>query len=150
MSSCFGFRKSNAEEREPLLPQYNNDTAMQRRLQEKLHSYQMVRALTKGFMPSNEQLIINLRTLLSANILNPDTSQLSDSGRLLAKFTKQWLTQFIELLQHKNSEDQVQDFIWFLSKSRISVDVGDLTTRLAKTRARADTMMGKSPTARAL
>lgn len=116
---------------------------MQRRLQEKLHSYQMIRALTKGFMPSNEQLIINLRTLLSANILNPDTSQLSDSGRLLAKFTKQWLTQFIELLQHKNSQDQVQDFIWFLSKSRISVDVADLTTRLAKTRARADTMAGK-------
>lgn len=117
---------------------------MQRRLQEKLHSYQMIRAMAKGFMPSNEQLIINLRTLLSANILNPDTSQLSDSGRLLAKFTKQWLTQFIELLQHKNSEDQIQDFIWFLTKSRISVDVADLSARLAKTRARADTMAGKT------
>jgi hypothetical protein len=25
-----------------------------------------------GFMPSNEQLIINLRSLLSADILNPE------------------------------------------------------------------------------
>jgi len=143
LSSCFGLRKSKAEDTEPLLPQYANDTVMQRELYQKLHSYQMFRALGKGFMPSNEQTIINLRTLVAADILNPDNSDLSDSGRLLTKYTKQWLKQFIELLQHKNSEDQIQDFIWFLTKSRISVDVDDIANQASKAKGKADTAAGK-------
>ncbi|KAF2088398.1 bactericidal permeability-increasing protein [Saccharata proteae CBS 121410] len=139
MSSCFGFRDRHAADREPLLPQYRDDTVLQRELHQKLHSYQMVRALTKGFMPSNEQLVINLRTLLAADILNPDTDNLSDSGRLLVRYTKQWLQEFIELLLHKNSNDEVQDFIWFLSKSRVSVDVEDIATRASRAKAKADT-----------
>src|ERR1700743_504625 len=102
MSSCCGFRKSRAADRQPLLPQYHDDTALQRQVHQKLHSYQMYRALSKGFMPSNEQIIINLRTLTAADILNPDNPDLSDSGRLLVKYTKQWLREFMELLQHKN------------------------------------------------
>ncbi|KAF2839480.1 bactericidal permeability-increasing protein [Patellaria atrata CBS 101060] len=139
MSSCFGFRKPRASDREPLLPQYRDDTVLQRELHQKLHSYQMIRALTKGFMPSNEQLIVNLRTLLAADILNSDNPDLSESGRLLIKFTKQWLAQFISLLQHKNGEDQIQDFIWYFSKARISVDVDDLATRASKAKVKADT-----------
>lgn len=116
---------------------------MQRELMKKLHSYQMLRALSKGYMPSNEQLIINLRTLLAADILNPDNPELSDSGRLLIKYTYQWLQQFIELLQHKNSEDQIQDFIWFLSKSRVQVDIEDIARRASKAKAKADTAAGR-------
>lgn len=104
----------------------------------------MIRALGKGFMPSNEQAIINLRTLLAADILNPDNPELSDSGRLLVKFTKQWLHQFIELLQHKNSEDQIQDFLWYLSKARIEVDVADITQSVTRSKAKADTFAGQS------
>lgn len=144
MSSCFGFRKSRAEDRQPLLPQYHDDTVLQRELHQKLHSYQMLRALSKGYMPSNEQLIINLRTLLAADILNPDGHDLSDSGRLLVKFTKQWVTEFIELLLHKNNNDQIQDFVWFLSKSKVSVDVEDIASRASKAKAKADTAAGKS------
>ena len=82
MSSCFGFRKSRRDdEHQPLLPQYRDDTVMQRELHQKLHSYQMIRALGKGYMPSNEQLTINLRSLLAADILNPDNSDLSEIGR---------------------------------------------------------------------
>ncbi|QDS78109.1 hypothetical protein FKW77_004159 [Venturia effusa] len=139
MSSCFGFRKQTARDQEPLLPQYSDDTAMQRAVHQKLHSYQMLRALGKGFMPSNEQLIINLRTLLAADILNPNNPDLSDSGRLLIKCTKQWLHQFIELLLHKNSEDQIQDFIWYLSKARISVNLDDIAHKASKSKAKADT-----------
>jgi hypothetical protein len=142
MSSCFGFRKSRDDDRQPLLPQYHDDTALQRQVHQKLHSYQMYRALSKGFMPSNEQVIINLRTLTAADILNPDNPDLSDSGRLLVKYTKQWLREFIKLLQHKNSEDQIQDFIWFLSKSKVSVDVDDLAQRASKAKAKADTAAG--------
>jgi hypothetical protein len=103
----------------------------------------MLRALSMGFMPSNEQTIINLRSVLSADILNPDNPELSDSGRLLVKFTKQWLHQFIDLLNHKNSEDQIQDFIWYLTKARISVDVQDIARRTTKSKAKADATAGK-------
>lgn len=139
LSSCFGNRKS-ASDRQPLLPQYETDeTQLQHELHKKLHSYQQIRALTKGFMPSNDQIIINLRTILAADILNPDNAELSDSGRLLVKYTKRWLQQFMDLMQHKNGEDQIQDLIWYLSKSRIEVDVEDLARRAKTSKAKADT-----------
>ena len=143
LSSCFGFRKSRAEDREPLLPQYRDDTVLQRELHQKLHTYQMVRALSKGYMPSNEQVIINLRTLLAADVLNPDNEELSDSGRALVYYCKEWLKQFIELLQHKNSEDQIQDFIWYLSKARVSVDMEDIVNRTRKAKSKANTAAGE-------
>ncbi|KAI1206688.1 uncharacterized protein F4807DRAFT_437909 [Annulohypoxylon truncatum] len=139
MSSCFGFRKRDTDpEREPLLPQYEQDTHLQRELYRKLHSYQMLKALTKGFMPSTEQTIVNLRTFLASDILNPENPDLSNSGRRLVRLTKLWLQQFITLLQHKNDKDQLQDLVWFLSKSQISVDVDDLTSRVKKTKTKAD------------
>lgn len=144
MSSCFGFRKSRQDDTAPLLPQYRDDTSMQVELHKKLHTYQMIRALGKGFMPSNEQTIVNLRTIVAADVLNPDNPDLSDSGRLLVKYTKQGLTQFMELLQHKNYDDEIQDFIWFLTKSRISIDTEDIARRASKAKAKADTAAGLS------
>ncbi|KAL8852757.1 MAG: hypothetical protein Q9221_002387 [Calogaya cf. arnoldii] len=103
-----------------------------------MHTYQMYRALSKGFMPSNEQLVVNLRTLLAADILNPDNPELSDSGRLLVKYTKRWLAEFIEMLRNKNDSDAIQDFIWFLSKSRISLDTEDLANQASNVKHKAD------------
>ncbi|KAI0172454.1 hypothetical protein GGR52DRAFT_544682 [Hypoxylon sp. FL1284] len=138
-SSCFGSRRDESDpEREPLLPQYEQDTHLQRELYRKLHSYQMLRALTKGYMPSTKQATINLRTLLASDILNPDNPELSNSGRRLVRLTKLWLQQFVTLLQHKNDKDQLQDLIWFLTKSRISVDLDDITSKAKKTRSKAD------------
>lgn len=144
MSSCFGFFNSRSDdEHRPLLPQYRDDTVLQRELHQKLHSYQMFRALSKGFMPSNEQVIINLRSLLAADILNPDNPDLSDSGRLLVKYSKQFIHDFIHLLQNKNSRDQIQDFIWYLSKSGVSVDTEHIAYRVAKSKSKADATAGK-------
>lgn len=142
MSSCCGWRKKKGEDTEALLPKYNDDTALQRALHQKMHSYQMIRALSKGYMPSTEQLIINLRSLLASDVLNPDNPDLSDSGRRLIKYSKQWLMQFIELLRNKNDKDQIQDFIWFLSKSKISLDTEDLANTASKAKARADASAG--------
>lgn len=141
MLSCFGIGKDRGEERErePLLPVYSDDTGLQTRLHEKLHTYQMLRAISKGYMPSNEQTIIHLRSLLSSDVLNPNTSELSDSGRALVRSARLWIKQFIGVLQHKNSEDQVQDFVWFLAKSRLDVDVADLGARASKAKVKADT-----------
>ncbi|KAI5867839.1 hypothetical protein GGS23DRAFT_200221 [Durotheca rogersii] len=142
LSSCFGLckkkKKQSDPEQEPLLPQYEHDTHLQRELYRKLHSYQMLRALTEGYMPSTEQVIVNLRTLLASDLLNPDNPDLSDSGRRLVRLVKLWLQQFIALLRHKNDKDQLQDLIWLLSKSEISVDVDDLRSRAKKSKTRAD------------
>ncbi|KAL2128389.1 hypothetical protein VTI74DRAFT_9259 [Chaetomium olivicolor] len=138
-SPCFGSgRRRRSDEQQPLLPQYNDDTSLQRRVHQKLHTYQMLRALSKGFMPSNEQAIVCLRTLLAADVLNPDYSQLSDSGQALVHYTKQFIKQLIELLQHKNSNDQIQDFIWYMSKARVSVDMEHIAERATRAKAKAD------------
>ena len=140
MSSCLGFgRKKRGDDHEPLLPQYQDDTILQRELHQKLHSYQMLRAIGNGYMPSTEQLIVHLRTLLAADILNPRDPNLSDSGRLLVKYTKQFLTQFIDLVQHKNKNDEIQDFLWFLSQSKVRVDINDIGRKAGNAKAKADT-----------
>ena len=139
LSSCFG-RNKRDDDREPLLPQYADDTTMQRTLHQKLHTYQQVRAMGKGFMPSTEQTIISLRTLLASDVLNESNPDLSDSGRRLVKFTRQWIQQFSELLRNKNDRDQIQDLLWFMSKSRISVDTNDIAARAKKSKAKADTI----------
>ena len=145
MSSCFGFRKSiRLEDEEALLAVYDDDTSLQRQLHQKVHSYQMYRALAKGYMPSTEQLVVNLRTFLAADILNPDNPDLSDSGRLLIKHTKEWLKQFVETLHNKNGEDQIQDFIWYLSKSRVSLDTEDLANSASKIKVKADSKAGNA------
>lgn len=94
-------------------------------------------------MPSTEQAIVNLRTLLASDVLNPDNPELTDSGRRLLKFSRQWLKDFIELLRNKNDGDQIQDFIWFLIHSRISINSSDLVERVTNTRAKADASAGK-------
>jgi len=138
--SCCGYGRKgkSGSDTEPLLPRYEDDTTMQRRLHEKLHSYQMVRAMTKGFMPSTEQAIVNLRTLLASDLLNPNNKDLSDSGRQLIRNSRNWLKVFIELLRRKNDKDQIQDLIWSLTKSRISLDTNDISHQASKVQARAN------------
>lgn len=137
-SYCCGFGRKKDSDTEPLLPKYEDDTVLQQRLHQKLHTYQMIRALTKGFMPSTEQAIINLRTLLASDILNPNNKDLSDAGVQLVRNCRNWLKVFIELLRRKNDKDQIQDFIWYLSKSRISLDTADLSNQAGKIQAKAN------------
>jgi hypothetical protein len=93
-------------------------------------------------MPSTEQIIVNLRTLLASDVLNPEAPGLSDSGRLLLRYSKQWLSEFIELLRSKNDRDQIQDFIWFLSHAKVSIDVTDIAQTATSTRTKADASAG--------
>ena len=91
-------------------------------------------------MPSTEQTIINLRTLISNDVFNENNPDLSESGRKLVRYTRQWILQFNELLRNKNGRDQIQDLIWFLSKSRISLDTEDLALRAKQSKVKADTL----------
>jgi hypothetical protein len=142
MSSCLGFRRKKAGDEEALVPKHDDDTDRQRWVRQKMHSYQMLAALSKGYMPSTEQLIANLRGLLASDVLDPENPDLSDSGRRLLRLCKQWLQQSIELLRDKNGRDQIQDFIWFLTKARVSLDIDDLNPRVSKVKARADATAG--------
>jgi hypothetical protein len=149
MLSCCQSRKNPQQrsgETQPLL-QHDEDgdgTVLQRRVHQKMRTIHMARALCDGFMPSTEQAIANLRTLLASELLNPTSPELSDAGRLLVRDIKLWIRVLIDLLREKNSEDQIQDFIWQLSRSRASVDVSDLTDRVSRARSSADATDGRA------
>jgi hypothetical protein len=153
--SCFHFwfwrddaggSEGRNRETEPLLPRYHDNTDLQRRLHEKLHSLQMFRALSDGYMPSTRQIIVNLRTLLASDLLarSPSNSGLNDSSRALVHYTNQLLAQLVELLEAKNKDDQVQDFVWHVAKSGRSLDVGRIVERASRTQAKSHAGTGSS------
>ncbi|KAJ5498517.1 hypothetical protein N7453_007568 [Penicillium expansum] len=126
-------------ETEPLLPRYEDDTSRQRQLHQKLHSYQMIRAISEGYMPTTEQTIANLRTLLASDILNLRKQDIGSVGRQLVRDSRLWIQVFIEFLQQKNSQDQFQEFLWRLARSRIEVDSERISRQATHVKARADT-----------
>lgn len=131
-------------ETEPLLPRYEDDTSRQRHLHQKLHSYQIVRAISEGYMPTTEQTIANLRTLLASDVLNLRNQDIGSDGRQLVRDSRLWIQVFIEFLQQKNSQDQLQEFLWRLARSRVEVDRDSLSRQAAHVKARADTKAGGS------
>lgn len=131
-------------ETEPLLPRYEDDTSRQRRLHQKLHSYQMIRAISEGYLPTTEQTIANLRTLLASDVLNLRNQDIGSVGRQLVRDTRLWIQVFIEFLHQKNNQDQLQEFLWRLARSRIQVDSERVSRQAANVKARADTKAGGS------
>ncbi|KAJ5233008.1 hypothetical protein N7468_005964 [Penicillium chermesinum] len=126
-------------ETEPLLPRYEDDTSRQRRLHQKLHTYQMVRALSEGYMPSTEQTIANLRTLLASDVLNLRNQDIGSVGRQLVRDARLWIETFIHFLRTKNEEDKLQEFLWHLSRSKVLLDTSRLSQQASHVKARADT-----------
>ncbi|KAJ5888765.1 hypothetical protein N7495_008806 [Penicillium taxi] len=127
------------DETEPLLPRYEDDTPRQRQLHQKLHSYQMIRAMSEGYMPSTEQTIANLRTLLASDVLNFRNQDIGSVGRQLARDARLWVEALINFLYHKNNQDQLQEFLWRLSQSRASLDGSRVSQHAAHVKSRADT-----------
>lgn len=143
--ACCGRHSYDDDETAPLLPEYDDETVLQRALHQKLHTYQMLRALAQGYLPTTEQATVNLRTLLASDVLNPSDEvavELSPSGKLLVRLARQWLTQFIELLRNKNTGDVLQDLVWFLSKARVELDTDDLLNAASRLRPKADASAG--------
>jgi hypothetical protein len=139
MSSCLRGRKSRrGADTQPLLPREELYTQPQRYLHQKMHTHQMFRALSQGYMPSTEQAIANLRVLLASDLFNPPRADLSDSGRQLVRDCRLCLQIIIDLLREKNEQDQLQDLIWHLSRSRASLDTSELANQASQAKARAD------------
>lgn len=131
-------------ETEPLLPRYDDETSRQRRLHQKLHTYQMFRAMAEGYMPSTEQTIANLRTLLASDVLNLRNQDIGSVGRLLVRDARLWITVFIEFLREKNEGDQLQELLWRLARSRVEIDTGRVGGSARRVKARADAKAGGS------
>lgn len=131
-------------ETEPLLPRYDENASQYRRLQNKLRTYQMVRALSQGYMPSTDQIIVNLRRLLASDLLNSRHEDIGPVCRQLIRDSRVWIQVVIDFLREKNSEDQLQEFLWHLSRSRASVDVDRLSERASSAKARANPSAGMS------
>lgn len=129
-SSVFG--RTRPEDREPLLPQHQNHiapdvvTRHQKSLDKKLHTYLLIRALARGYLPSNEQAIILLRKLLASDLLAPENQNLTYDGRKFVALNRRLVKQLIELLQAKNSGDEFQNFLWAMRKARVDVDLQGL------------------------
>ncbi|KAK6528909.1 hypothetical protein TWF694_004138 [Orbilia ellipsospora] len=127
MSTFFG-----GGEREPLLPQHRNGiapevvTEHQKSLDQKLHTYLLLRALGQGYLPSTKQSIILLRKFLASEILTPDNQHLTYDGRKFIALNRQVVKQLIELLQTKNSADEIQNFLWSVRKARVQLDLKGL------------------------
>jgi Family of unknown function (DUF5923) len=137
-------RSKRRSDTEPLLAQYHENTSLQAKAHGKLHTYQMLRALSKGYFPTTEQTIIHLRTLLSSDLLHPTNTQLSPDGRALVRNTRKLIEQFIETLRAKNGEDQIQELLYCIKRARVSIDAADLIGRAGRARVGADTRAGKS------
>lgn len=144
MSSCLRGRKSRrGADTQPLLSREEVYTQPQRYLHQKMHTHQMFRALSQGYMPSTEQAIANLRVLLASDLFNPPRADLSDSGRQLVRDCRLCLQIIIDLLREKNQQDQLQDLIWHLSRSRASLDTSELANQASQAKARADSKAGE-------
>lgn len=133
-------KQARGGETQPLLPQHvDENTELQRQLREKLYTYEVLRALYNGFMPTTDQAVAHLRALLVSDFLNPANPTLSQAGRQLSRDCRVWIRTLIDLLCDKNGGNQIQEIIWNFSKSRISVDTGDLAGRASLSKAQADT-----------
>ncbi|CAK7213523.1 hypothetical protein SCUCBS95973_001822 [Sporothrix curviconia] len=134
----------NEGERRPLLANGDEETENQRVLHQKLHTYQMVRAMGSGYLPSTAQAVANLRRIVPeqqqqhrSQPHHGSFSDLSPSGRALSQLSTRFVEQLITLLEHKNGGDQIQDFVYCVQRARLDVnvdvdlDVGQIQDQMA-------------------
>ncbi|CAK7264962.1 hypothetical protein SEPCBS119000_001260 [Sporothrix epigloea] len=118
----------NEGERRPLLAGGDEETEHQLRLHQKLHKYQMVRAMGAGYLPSTAQTVANLRHVVPESDSRShhsasSASELSPSGRALSQLSTRFIEQLITLLERKNGGDQIQDFVYCVQRARLDVDI---------------------------
>lgn len=143
--SCLGsVNEVSSDEQQPLLARYEDETVIQRAAHQKMHSYLMIRALFSGYMPSTEQITLNMRTLLASDFFSPDITEMSSSGKQFLEYAREWITEFIHLIKNKNNEDQIQNIIYFLSYAKISVDTGDIVQKVSNTKNKINAIAGMS------
>lgn len=134
-----------SRESDPLLPRYEDQgdhPPLGQRLQPKLRTYEALRALSQGYMPSNDQIIFNLRRLLALDLLNARHPDIGTAGRQIIRDLRRCIKVLIDFLHEKNADDRLQEFLWRLARSRAAVDTERVSWRASNARARVDTGAG--------
>ncbi|KAL5612688.1 hypothetical protein BROUX41_004221 [Berkeleyomyces rouxiae] len=83
---------------------------------QKLHTYNIYRALKLGHMPSTDQILVYLKDIERSEALS-DEEGLSQDGRVLLRLFRRWIAESSELLENKNGQDQLQSFLWYARKA---------------------------------
>lgn len=117
-------------ETDPLLPRYEDESPPQHRIRQKLRTYQKLYALADGFMPSTDQVVAHLRAVLASDVLSHRNKDIGAVGRQIILDCRHWLQALIDFLREKNGDDQLQQFLWYLARSRASLDPSK--TKLAR------------------
>lgn len=129
-------------EMDPLLPRFEEESSTQRRLREKLRTYQKLCALSEGYMPSTDQAVAHLRAVLASDVLNHRNQDIGAVGRQIILDVRNWFHVLIDFLRDKNPDDQLQQFLWLLSRSRASLDPSKLPRQASSAKSNADTKAG--------
>jgi hypothetical protein len=116
-----------AEAAAPLLdPEEEASTKLQATTLKKLHTYLLLRALSRGYLPSTAQATAHLQHLLASPLLHLQNIHLTPSGRRLIRDLRRLLQLLITVLEKKNGQDQLQDFLYFIRRARVGLDGGEL------------------------
>ncbi|BFZ60980.1 hypothetical protein YB2330_002037 [Saitoella coloradoensis] len=91
-------------------------------IRRKLQTYQQVRALSEGFMPTTPQIIAHAHAFLRSGVLDPRSRRLSSQGRTFIRDFRAWVEAAIQLLEEKNGNNEIQELIWHTSLSDVDVD----------------------------
>lgn len=141
MLSFLRGERGDQRERQPLLPRHHQDTSLQTSIEDKLHSFQILKALSDGYMPSNEQLVGHLRHAI--DVLRTVPAGTSSTGKEFIRSFREHLKQLVAFFENKNSADQIQDFLWYAAKARLSIDLDDLEQLTREIQPRGDIATGE-------
>lgn len=141
MTSFLRGERGDEREREPLLPRHHQDTQRQASVEDKLRSFQIIKALSDGYMPSNKQLLAHFRR--TTEVLRTVPADTSSTGKELIRQFREHLKHLIAFLENKNNADQIQDFLWYITKARLSIDTEHLEQRAQEIQPRANIATGK-------
>jgi len=94
----------------------------------------MFMALMNGYMPSTAQIGAWSRYLLrSSSLLDSRNRKLSGSGRNFVRDLRAWVEAVTDLLEEKNADDLIQEFIWNTSHAQLDTripEVGSVSGQL--------------------
>lgn len=125
----------SSSDSQPLLPKTQpqpklspQEVSKRQEIRTKLRTYEIILALSNGYLPTTKQFTGCLRWLLRSGILEPRNRRLSVRGRNAIRDLRAWIEAIAEEAECKNGNDEIQQFIW--ESSQVDIDVGKTILKL--------------------
>lgn len=114
--------------REPLIAPENTEASRKKEefLRRKLHTYEVLIALKRGYMPDTQQIAAWARYILRSSALDARNRRLSPKGREFVRHLRAWIEALTDLLMSKNYDDKIQEFIYHTSHANLLRNVPDV------------------------